>query len=83
MNGYDESMEGKGKNDKEFGIRLINNGVKAFNLKYYGICHHLEHGDGDRIINNKVNNEIFELSKMSAKTWTKNGIVKRTKDSSN
>ncbi|NJN26463.1 MAG: glycosyltransferase [Cyclobacteriaceae bacterium] len=43
VNGYDESMQGKGKNDKEFGARLINLGVKGYNIRNYAICYHLEH----------------------------------------
>jgi glycosyltransferase involved in cell wall biosynthesis len=45
VNGYEESMTGKGPDDKEFAVRLIHNGVRAYNLKFYAIAHHLYHGD--------------------------------------
>ena len=55
-------MKGKGKNDKEFGARLINAGVNGFNLKKYAICYRLDHEDHDRVINYKINDLIFQKS---------------------
>ncbi len=46
INGYDESMTSKGPNDKEFGMRMVNSGVRTYNMKYYGIQHHLHHSEG-------------------------------------
>ncbi|TRX72019.1 glycosyltransferase family 2 protein [Carboxylicivirga sp. M1479] len=45
INGFEESMVGKGPDDKEFAIRLIHAGIEAYNLKFYAIANHLYHGD--------------------------------------
>ena len=76
VNGYDETMEGKGKNDKEFGARLINAGAIGFNLKKYAICYHLDHEDHDRVTNRKINDLIFKKSIEEKKTMIEFGIFK-------
>ncbi|MCG8581812.1 MAG: glycosyltransferase family 2 protein [Bacteroidales bacterium] len=62
VNGYDENMTSKGPNDKEFSARLVNNGIKAYNLKFYAIAHHLHHGEeGLRTITKCSNNSMTKL----------------------
>lgn len=48
VNGFDERMTSKGPNDKEFCARMVNTGVRLYNLRYYGIGYHLHHGEGGR-----------------------------------
>ena len=43
INGYNEKMEGWGKEDDEFGIRLNNLGVKKRALRFSAIQYHLYH----------------------------------------
>lgn len=48
VNGYDERMTSKGPNDKEFCARLVNAGVRVYNLRYHAIGYHLHHREGGR-----------------------------------
>jgi len=43
VNGYDETIEGWGREDSELATRLINAGVSRRNFKFSAICYHLWH----------------------------------------
>ena len=43
VNGYDEGMEGWGREDSELATRLCNAGVTRRNLKFSAVCYHLWH----------------------------------------
>ena len=43
VNGYDEELEGWGREDSEFVARLMNAGVYRRNLKFAAVAWHLEH----------------------------------------
>lgn len=43
VNGYDETIEGWGREDSELAVRLVNAGVRRRNLKFSAICYHLWH----------------------------------------
>jgi glycosyltransferase involved in cell wall biosynthesis len=43
VNGYDEALEGWGREDSEFAARLMNAGVRRRNLKFAAVAWHLEH----------------------------------------
>jgi len=60
VNGYDEEMTSKGPNDKEFSARLINNGVQAYNLKFYANVFHLFHGEEGLRSNYKMVKELYD-----------------------
>ena len=45
INGFDEKMQWGGL-DREFGVRLINKGVKPKHVRYNAICVHLDHARG-------------------------------------
>lgn len=45
VNGFDERMPWGGE-DREFGVRLINAGVRARHVRYDAICIHLDHARG-------------------------------------
>ncbi|MBS2210224.1 glycosyltransferase family 2 protein [Carboxylicivirga mesophila] len=66
VNGYEESMTGKGPDDKEFAIRLIHAGIKAYNLKFYAIAHHLYHGD-EGLRNNYGDNQRWYAKTIKAR----------------
>ena len=53
VNGFDERMKYGGE-DREFGERLLNLGLKPIRVRYIAICIHLEHDRG------YVNNEDWE-----------------------
>jgi glycosyltransferase involved in cell wall biosynthesis len=46
VNGFNEKFVGWGREDTEFGIRLINSGIQRRNLKFAAIAYHLHH-DGE------------------------------------
>lgn len=76
INGYDEDMESKGPNDKEFATRLINLGLEAYDLKFYACCHHLYHGEeGMRTNYNMVKNILLETTESKLVRCT-NGLEK-------
>lgn len=76
VNGYDEKMLGKGRNDKEFGLRVLHTGVKGFNLRNYAICYHLDHKEQERVFDPQINKDIYNLSEKNKKTRISNGIEK-------
>lgn len=76
VNGYDESMK-YGSEDKEFGVRLGNAGVKGRHLRFTAPLVHLDHprgyADPERIARQKA---MVRSARASGKTWTEDGIVK-------
>lgn len=43
VNGYDEAIEGWGREDSELATRLCNAGLERRNLKFAAVCYHLWH----------------------------------------
>lgn len=74
VNGFDTEMAYGGE-DKEFGARLINLGVKGRHLRYTAPLFHLYHDRGyvNRSLLHK-NRAILEQTRSSKKTFTNNGI---------
>ncbi|MCM4159358.1 glycosyltransferase [Antarcticibacterium flavum] len=75
VNGYDETMEGWGREDSEFVLRLLNNGVKGKRLRYGGIVYHIFHPEKSKE-NLERNNQIQQTTIHENKTWCKNGVDK-------
>lgn len=74
VNGFDERMR-YGSEDREFGERLMNNGIKNKQIRYSAICIHLDHSRG--YVNQKDldnNAAIRKETKMQKKVWTSFGI---------
>jgi glycosyltransferase involved in cell wall biosynthesis len=46
INGFNEDIVGWGRDDAEMSVRLMNSGVKKFNLKFAGFAYHLYHKEG-------------------------------------
>ncbi len=68
VNGFDERMQWGGL-DREFGVRLINRGIKPKHVRYNAICVHLDHARGykkpELVAANKalrVNNERQKIA---------------------
>lgn len=74
VNGFDERMQWGGL-DREFGVRLVNKGIKAKHVRYNAICIHLDHPRGyknqDLVRQNKI---LRQKNEKEGVTWTDFGI---------
>ncbi len=75
VNGYDEVMEGWGREDSEYVIRLLNYGVKGKRLRYGGIVYHIFHPEKSKEFLER-NNEIQERTMREKKLRCEKGIDK-------
>jgi glycosyltransferase involved in cell wall biosynthesis len=76
VNGFDERMR-YGSEDREFGERMMNNGIKCRQIRYSAICVHLDHSRGYINQNDLENNDaIRKETKEKKKVWTDYGIIK-------
>lgn len=76
VNGFDERMQYGGE-DREFGERLVNNGLKSKQIRYSTVCIHLDHARGyvkPEMI--QKNLQIRKETKEQKKKWTEFGIKK-------
>ena len=74
VNGFDEGMQ-YGAEDKEFGARLINLGLRGHHLRYTAPLYHLEHNRS--YVNDKQvekNRLILKATRSSRKIRADNGI---------
>ena len=73
INGFNNDFKGWGREDSEFVVRLMNNGIKRKNIRFKAIQYHLWHKENsrkslaknDENLNNAINNKT---------TWCKNGL---------
>lgn len=76
VNGFNEDMQYGGQ-DREFGERLVNRGLRGLQIRYSAICIHLDHPRG---YNTKAsiekNNRIRKETRDLKKVWTRFGIIK-------
>lgn len=73
VNGFNEEFVGWGREDSEFTVRLINNGIRRRNMKFYGLAYHLFHPMNDRTrLGN--NDEILRHTIERKLTWCAKGI---------
>lgn len=76
VNGFDERMR-YGAEDREFGARLENMGVKGIQIRYSAICVHLDHSRGYRNENDlKHNDRIWQHTLKNKTTRTAFGLMK-------
>lgn len=76
VNGFNEKMR-YGALDREFGERLMNNGVKPIQIRYSAICIHLDHKRGYVNIQDlEKNAAIRKKTKNKRRVWCEHGIVK-------
>ena len=74
VNGFDESMSWGG-GDKEFGIRLANNGVRGRQLRFTTPVVHLDHKRGYRDAAAVARQRaMIAEARQTGKTWTEQGI---------
>jgi glycosyltransferase involved in cell wall biosynthesis len=74
VNGFDETYV-YGSDDKDLGVRMMNNGVKSRRLKYSLVCVHLSHprsyASTERILENK--RKLRQIRALGI-TWSPHGI---------
>ena len=75
INGYNEDLEGWGREDSELMIRLHHLGVKARRLKFKAIVYHLDHPESSKA-NFDKNDAIQQASLFQKRIAAKNGIDK-------
>lgn len=75
INGYNEDIQGWGREDAEIEVRLMKLGVKRCSLKFRAVQFHLFHEENDRSRDAK-NIEILNRALASPEYRTPNGIVK-------
>lgn len=57
VNGFNEEFVGWGREDSEFAVRLLNNGIRRLNLKFGAVVYHLWHNENkkdDLLKNNDI-----------------------------
>tara|TARA_R100001369_G_scaffold20091_1_gene36555 strand:+ start:29535 stop:30320 length:786 start_codon:yes stop_codon:yes gene_type:complete len=75
VNGYNEEMEGWGREDSEFILRVLNKGVLGKRLRYGGIVYHLYHPESSK--SNLIDNEkIQQKTNQEKLVWCENGVTK-------
>lgn len=78
VNGFDERMR-YGSEDREFGERLMNNGIKSKQIRYSAVCIHLDHSRGYMNQNDLDKNAVIRKeTELEKKVWTDFGIIKKT-----
>ena len=73
VNGYDEAFEGWGREDSEFGARLLASGCEKRKLKFAGVCYHLHHPyQPSEAVD--AQQRAFERSVAERRTWCERGL---------
>lgn len=73
VNGFNCDFVGWGAEDKEFFIRMINNGLTKKKAKFSAIAYHIHHVENSRA-NKEANQRLFEETIASGSTWCRLGI---------
>jgi glycosyltransferase involved in cell wall biosynthesis len=75
VNGFNNNIEGWGREDSEYAARLLNSGIKRKNLRFNAIQFHLWHAENIRG-SLRQNDEILNSSIHNNSKWCNNGIEK-------
>lgn len=76
VNGFDERMQYGGE-DREFGERLLNSGIRSKQLRYSAVCVHLDHKRGYKTPESIAKNQsIRKETRKKRHVWTPYGITK-------
>lgn len=76
VNGHDERMAYWAQ-DREFGERLTNAGVRGLQIRYSAICVHLDHGRPYKTeASRELNRAIRSETRKQRATWTPYGLLK-------
>ena len=74
VNGFNEQLEGWGREDSEFVARLQNAGVRRRNLKFGGIAYHLHHKTRS-MASVDANHAVYERVVRDRLTWCESGLT--------
>ncbi|MBB4119172.1 hypothetical protein GGR32_001468 [Mesonia hippocampi] len=75
VNGYNEDIEGWGREDSELVLRMLHNGVAGKRLRYRGIIYHIWHKEQSKSkLSN--NNQLQEETIRNKAKWCENGVDK-------
>lgn len=75
VNGYNEDMEGWGREDSEFILRILNSSIQGKRLRYGGIIYHIYHPESSKS-NLKDNDKIQQKTIQENLVWCENGVDK-------
>ncbi|ARN77650.1 glycosyl transferase [Nonlabens spongiae] len=75
VNGYNEDIEGWGKEDSELILRMLNSGVSGKRLKFAAIVFHLWHKEQDKS-GVEANIRLEEKTRNENISWIENGVAK-------
>ncbi|MBC3541897.1 glycosyltransferase [Rufibacter sediminis] len=78
INGFNENIQGWGREDSEFAIRMLNAGVERRNLPFGGVGYHLYHPENARTSLPENDKILADAIEMKSK-WCENGIGKYLK----
>lgn len=82
VNGFDERMPWGGE-DREFGVRLRNHGIRPKHVRFNAIVIHLDHARGyvdpDQV---RANRRLRQLNRHHGVRWTDHGIRQLQEDAS-
>lgn len=73
VNGFNCEFVGWGAEDKEFFIRMVNNGLIKKKAKFSAVAYHVYHVESSRAMKD-VNQRIFEETIATGSTWCRLGI---------
>jgi len=73
INGFNEKFVGWGREDSEFTVRLLNNGIRRQNVRFNALAYHLWHPMNDRA-RLAENDRILERTIREKRTWCDKGI---------
>ena len=73
VNGFNNDFEGWGREDSEFAVRLLNNGIQRKNVRFNALQFHLFHPDNTRK-NLKRNDQLLEATISNKSIWCQNGL---------
>lgn len=76
VNGFDENFEGWGREDSEFAARLLNRGIRRWNLRFQSVAFHLYHPVQSRG-RLPANDAMLAGTVAEKRTWCNNGIEKK------
>ena len=75
VNGFNNDIEGWGREDSEFAIRLMNNGINRKNIHFNMIQFHLWHKETSREVLQK-NDSILQATISKQLNWCDRGLNK-------
>jgi len=79
VNGYNEDIQGWGREDSEFVARLVNNGIYKRNLRMGGVQYHIYHKEYDRKLLT-TNDDILTKTLTNNMKDCENGIIKKNNE---